>query len=141
MGEFYGKTEYSNYKAYEGYHKPQLTRRPTSLKMEGDMRGVTEQCEKFIDWLNTGRPEPIRIPTNLKVEGHLETSTENHDQYVPFVGARRPEILRQNAQLRLEGESSFHPEYTDVFKPRAFQGDNNSIIFYLHLLFNILISS
>ncbi|KAK0090368.1 hypothetical protein PV325_001142 [Microctonus aethiopoides] len=120
-GEIYGDTEYSNYKSYEGYHKPQLTRRPTSLKMEGDMRGVTEQCEKFIEWFNVSRPEPARIPTNLKLEGHLQTTTENHDQYVPFVGARRPEILRQSAQLKLEGESNFNPEYTDVFRPRAFQ--------------------
>lgn len=86
------------------------------------MRGVTEQCEKFIEWFNVSRPEPARIPTNLKLEGHLQTTTENHDQYVPFVGARRPEILRQSAQLKLEGESNFNPEYTDVFRPRAFQG-------------------
>ncbi|KAH0554039.1 hypothetical protein KQX54_007185 [Cotesia glomerata] len=116
-GAFYTDTESANYKIYEGIHRAKLARRPTSLKMEGDMRTVTEQCEKFIEWLNVSRPELARIPTNLKLEGQFETSTENHDQYVPFVGARRPEILRQRAHLKLEGESNFIPEYTAVFKP------------------------
>lgn len=121
-GTFYTDTESANYKIYEGIHRAELARRPTSLKMEGDMRTVTEQCEKFIEWLNVSRPELARIPTNLKLEGQFETSTENHDQYVPFVGARRPEILRQKAHLKLEGESNFVPEYTAVFKAHAAQG-------------------
>ncbi|XP_057328368.1 uncharacterized protein LOC130669461 [Microplitis mediator] len=132
-GTFYTDTESANYKIYEGIHRAELARRPTSLKMEGDMRTVTEQCEKFIEWLNVSRPELARIPTNLKLEGQFETSTENHDQYVPFVGARRPEILRQKAHLKLEGESNFVPEYTAVFKPHAAQAKRSLKVPESHL--------
>lgn len=118
----YTETEYSKYKNHTGFHRPDMLRRSTSLKMEGDMQTVTEQCEKFIDWFNVSRPKMVRVPTNLKLEGQLETTTENHDNYVPFVGARRPEILRQGANLRLEGETTYLPEYTDVFRQPITRG-------------------
>ena len=113
-----GRTEYSRYVSHEGHQRATLARRPTSLKMEqGNMASSrSEQCDKFIAWLNVTRPELLRVPTHLKLEGNLETSTENHDKYVPFVGARRPELLRQCAHLKLEGDSNFLPEYTDVFR-------------------------
>ncbi|XP_011863411.1 PREDICTED: uncharacterized protein LOC105559602 isoform X2 [Vollenhovia emeryi] len=101
---------------YEGQHRAELIRRPTSLKMEGDLDTMTEKCEKFIEWLNVSRPELMRVPTHLKMEGELETATENQDKYVPFVGVRRPELLRQGTNLKLEGDTYFVPEYTDVFK-------------------------
>ncbi|XP_043258873.1 uncharacterized protein LOC122401040 [Colletes gigas] len=116
-GDLYTNTEtYSSYVAYEGQHRPELARRPTSLKMEGDLSTTTEKCEKFIQWLNVSRPELMRVPTHLKMEGEFETLTENHEKYVPFVGVRRPGLLRQNTNLKLEGESNFVPEYTDVFR-------------------------
>lgn len=112
---------------YEGQHRAELIRRPTSLKMEGDLDTMTEKCEKFIEWLNVSRPELMRVPTHLKMEGELETATENQDKYVPFVGARRPELLRQSTNLKLEGDTYFLPEYTDVFRDYSVKG--NSIEF------------
>ncbi|XP_011310681.1 uncharacterized protein [Fopius arisanus] len=132
-GNFYSATEYSNYRTYEGLHRPELARRPTSLRMEGDMRTVTEQCEKFIEWFNVSRPDLVRVPTHLKLEGQQETSTESHEQYVPFVGARRPEILRQGAHLKLEGETTYLPEYTDVFRQPIHQEKRSPLLPETHL--------
>lgn len=114
---------YSAYVPHEGQHRAELARRPTSLKMEGEMETMTEKCEKFIQWLNVSRPELMRVPTQLKLEGELETTTENHEKYVPFVGARRPELLRQGTSLKLEGASTFVAEYSDVFKRHPVTGE------------------
>ncbi|XP_051168388.1 uncharacterized protein LOC127286117 [Leptopilina boulardi] len=119
---FYTNTENSLFIPHEGFHRPELMRRPTSLKMEGDMETMTEKCEKFIEWLNVSRPELIRLPTHLKLEGDLETTTECHDSYIPFVGVKRPELLKQTSHLKLEGEARFLPEYSAVFKEYDFAG-------------------
>ena len=116
--------------AYEGRHKPDLARRSTSLKMEGDLETTTEKCEKFIQWLNVSRPELIRVPTHLKLEGEFETTTENQEKYVPFIGVRRPELLRQNTNLKLNGEANFVPEYTDMFKKHDNKGDYANLLSY-----------
>ncbi|XP_046423514.1 uncharacterized protein LOC124181220 [Neodiprion fabricii] len=121
-GKFIADTEQSCYVAHEGVHRAELARRPTSLRMEGDMSMMSENCEKFIEWLNVSRPELARLPTHLRLEGDFETSTENHEKYVPFVGARRPEILRQSANLKMEGESRHIPEYKDVFRNHNLSG-------------------
>ncbi|XP_012284520.1 uncharacterized protein LOC105701937 [Orussus abietinus] len=116
-GDFRADTEYSAYVAHQGRHRAELARRPTSLKMEGDLDAVTEKRDKFVEWLNASRPEPMRLPSNLKLEGDLETATESRDKYVPFVGTRRPELLRQSAHLKMEGDFGYVPEYRDVFRP------------------------
>ena len=121
-GDIYNETEYSLFVPHEGFHRPDLMRRPTSLRMEGDMQTMTEKCEKFIEWLNVTRPELVRLPNHLKLEGDLETTTECHDSYVPFVGVRRPELLRQSSHLKLEGEARFFPEYSEVFKKYDLKG-------------------
>lgn len=119
---FYTNTENSLFIHHEGFHRPELMRRPTSLKMEGDMETMTEKSEKFIEWLNVSRPELIRLSTHLKLEGDLETTTESHDSYIPFVGVKRPELLKQTSHLKLEGEARFLPEYSAVFKEYDYAG-------------------
>ena len=125
-GDFNSSTEYSTFVPHPGFHRSELRRRGTSLRMEGDFEGKTEKNDKFTtwpsDWFEACRQNPVKIPSNLKLEGQIETRTENHDQYVPFVGARRPEILKQAAQLRLEGDNSWTPEYNAVFKDHFFTG-------------------
>ena len=121
-GNIYADTEYSLFVPHEGFHRPDLMRRATTLKMEGNMETMTEKCENFIEWFNVTRPEPFRLPTHLKLEGDLETSTECHDSYVPFVGVRRPELLKQTSHLKLEGEATFFPEYSEVFKQYDLKG-------------------
>lgn len=123
---FYTNTENSLFIHHEGFHRPELMRRPTSLKMEGDMETMTEKSEKFIEWLNVSRPELIRLSTHLKLEGDLETTTESHDSYIPFVGVKRPELLKQTSHLKLEGEARFLPEYSAVFKEYDYAGRQGS---------------
>lgn len=119
-GEFYGDTAYNmdfvHYDDVEYFHRPPMMRRSTSLKLEGEMVFITEQCDKFIEYLNVVRPQPFCLPTNLRLEGEHSASTENLDKYVPFTGVRRPDLIKHKTQLKIEGENSFCPEYRDAYK-------------------------
>ena len=127
-------TEYSSFIPHSGFHRPQLARRSTSLRMEGEMDVKTEKNESYQNYKNYSKVDPIRKPTNLKMEGSIDCSTESHEKYTPFVGAKRPELLRRPTHLRLEGEPIFTREYSDVFKEYGIYGKIKQKKFFWFLI-------
>jgi hypothetical protein len=122
--EFSSTTEYSNYAVHLGLHRPELKRRGTSLHMEGDFDGRTENNDQFLQWplTNCRKPDPVRLFPQIQLKGRLNTSTENHDKYVPFIGSKRPEILKQSTHLKLEGDVNWIAEYADVYRDYGLVG-------------------
>ncbi|KAF2885483.1 hypothetical protein ILUMI_20691 [Ignelater luminosus] len=98
-----------------------LFKRPTNLKLEGDFYAETENAEKFIHYLLTGRPDLARKPTTLKLEGEMETKTETKEKYVPFEYKSRPPLFKKSTNLHLEGVLDITTETREKYLPYEVQ--------------------
>ncbi|XP_031347900.1 uncharacterized protein LOC116174172 isoform X2 [Photinus pyralis] len=94
-----------------------LFRRPTQLKLEGEIWNATESAEKFVQYLLAEKTQLLRHPTTLKMEGDMETKTENRDKYVAYENQIRPNLLKTDTHLHLEGNIDISTENRDKFLP------------------------
>ncbi|KAF5299849.1 hypothetical protein FQA39_LY11386 [Lamprigera yunnana] len=94
-----------------------LFRRPTVLKLEGDIYTTTENAENFVKYLLSERSELLRHPTSLKLEGEMEVKTENRDKYIPFDYQMRPPLLKTSTNLHLEGNIDVMTENREKYLP------------------------
>lgn len=93
-----------------------LARKPTTLKLEGEMDVKTESREKFVPFEYQRRPPLSKTDTNLHLEGSLDLLTEKTDKYVPYEVNKRAPLAKRESNLHLEGELLMSPEYRDVYK-------------------------
>ncbi|KAK5642359.1 hypothetical protein RI129_008526 [Pyrocoelia pectoralis] len=94
-----------------------LYRRPTQLKLEGNIWNATESAEKFVQYLLTEKTKLLRHPTTLKMEGDMEIKTESRDKYIPYESQIRPALLKTDTNLHLEGIMAISTENRDKFLP------------------------
>lgn len=97
--------------------RPQPLRRPTNLKLEGELLTTTEQAEQFVQFLLSDRTHLARRSTTLKLEGDMETKTENRDKYVPFDYQKRPPLYKKDTNLHLEGSLDMITEKRQQYVP------------------------
>lgn len=102
---------------HENVEKPKSLRRPTLLKLEGDLLTTTEKAEKFIEFLLASRAALARTPTTLKLEGEMDVKTESREKFVPFEYQRRPPLSKKDTNLHLEGSLDLHTEKRDKYVP------------------------
>uniref|UniRef100_A0A6P7GXQ6 Uncharacterized protein LOC114343559 n=1 Tax=Diabrotica virgifera virgifera TaxID=50390 RepID=A0A6P7GXQ6_DIAVI len=95
---------------------PHLLRRPTNLKIEGDFSHITENADKFIEYLLAKRAELCRTPTTLKLgTGEMESKTETTDQFRKYENTERPSLIRKFTNLQLEGGLDGKTEQQEKF--------------------------
>lgn len=92
-------------------------RRPTNLKLEGELLTTTEKAEQFIEFLLSQRPHITRKPTNLKLEGEMGIKTENREKYIPFEYQKRPPLCKKWTNLHLEGNLDLLTENNEKYVP------------------------
>lgn len=94
-----------------------MSKRPTTLRLEGEYFHLTEHAEKFIEYLLVQRAQLLRTPTHLKLEGDMETKTENRDKYIKFDKVERPKLCKKFSELHLEGDLDVMTEKQEKFVP------------------------
>lgn len=102
---------------HENVEKPRSLRRPTQLKLEGDLLTTTEKAEKFIAFLLASRAALARKPTTLKLEGEMDVKTESREKFVPFEYQRRPPLYKKDTNLHLEGSLDLLTEKREKYIP------------------------
>jgi hypothetical protein len=100
---------------YPATERLPLVKKPTNLKLEGELYATTEQAEKFIRYLLTTRPQLLKKPTTLKLEGEMDTNTENREKFVPLELAPRPPLCKKFTNLHLEGDHDNLTEKQEKF--------------------------
>lgn len=137
-GDFMVKSSemHSQFVKYDDAKKADLSRRPTSLRMEGEMAVTSETAEKFIEFLIGQRPDLAKFPNSLKLEGDMNVLTEKSEKYVPFELPKRLSLNKQQTNLHLEGPMDIQTEQKEKFiafnvqdRPTLAKRDTN-----LHLL-------
>lgn len=95
----------AQYVVFESAKRPELARRPTTLRTEGDVLvKESEIRSRYGPHEGAKRPDLARRNTSLRTEGDMDTVTEQKEKYVEFTDARRAELSRRATQLNLEGE-------------------------------------
>jgi hypothetical protein len=95
----------AQYVFFESAKRPELARRPTTLRMEGDVLvKVSEIHSRYVPHEGVKRPDLARRETSLRMEGEMDTVTEQNEKYVEFPQGRRAELSKRATQLSLEGE-------------------------------------
>lgn len=92
-------------------------KRPTQLKLEGDLLTTTEKAEKFVEFLLASRAALTRKPTTLKLEGEMDVKTESREKFVPFEYQQRPPLYKNDTNLHLEGSLDLLTEKTEKYIP------------------------
>lgn len=92
------------------------------MKLEGDLLYTTEQAEKFIEFLLSGRSILTRKPTTLKLEGDMEIKTESMEKFVPFEYQKRPPLYKKDTNLHLEGSLDLLTEKSEKYVPYELKG-------------------
>lgn len=122
---------HSNYKKYEDAQRAELARRPTSLRLEGDMNTTTETAEKFMEMLINQRADlakatsnlettqkyNAKTPSSLQLEGKMFTQSEKQEKYIPFNLEQRPALFKRSTNLRLEGQMETETENRGKYIP------------------------
>ncbi|RZC38227.1 uncharacterized protein BDFB_008642, partial [Asbolus verrucosus] len=111
----------SKYIKHSNIERPHLLKRPTNLKLEGDLYATTEQAEKFIEYLLTRRPDLMKKPTTLKMEGKMDIKTETRDKFVPFEPQPKPPLCKKLTNLHLEGDLNTITEKQEQYVPYELQ--------------------
>lgn len=118
---------HSQFVPHEGARRAEPARRPTSLRMDGEVTSTTETAEKYVGYLvgehtrqNT-RAVATRPASSLKLEGVMNTSTESTDKYVPFNQPQRAILSKHPTSLHLltndDSIMDTHSEKQDKFLP------------------------
>ena len=95
----------SQYVFFDVAERPQLARRPTTLRAEGDILvKVSEVHSRFVPHEGAKRSDLARRKTSLRMEGEIDKVTEQKEKYVEFPEGRRAELSKRATQLSLEGE-------------------------------------
>lgn len=110
--------------------RPDLLRRETQLKLEGDLNTVTENRDKFIFFDKCQRPPLARRLTNLHLEGEFNHLGEYKSVFVEFPRHRpvtkKPELcwLHDNADVKMDSFS----ETLTKFIEHAIPGSKQEIV-------------
>lgn len=95
----------SQYVFFDVAERPQLVRRPTTLRAEGDILvTVSEIHSRYVPHKGAKRSDLARRKTSLRMEGEMDKVTEQKEKYVEFPEGRRAELTKRATQLSLEGE-------------------------------------
>lgn len=98
------------------HERPQFTKHPSNLQMEGTMETTTEKLEKY-QVFNVQRQQILKHPTNLHLEGKMVTQTEQQEKYIPFNIEARPTLMKRSTTLHLEGEIQKQTENREKYIP------------------------
>lgn len=117
---------HSQFVQHEGAHRTEPARRPTSLRLDGEVASTTETAEKYVGYLigeqtrQNKRAVATRPVSSLKLEGGMNTSTESTDKYVPFNLPQRAILTKHPTSIHLLSNESImdtQSEKQDKFVP------------------------
>ena len=95
----------SKYLFFDVVERPQLVRRPTTLRAEGDILvKMSEVHSRYVPHEGVKRSDLARRKTSLRMEGEMDKVTEQKEKYVEFPEGRRAELSKRATQLSLEGK-------------------------------------
>ncbi|XP_017776686.1 PREDICTED: uncharacterized protein LOC108562772 [Nicrophorus vespilloides] len=94
----------AQFKRWDNWSRTLPLRRPTILKLEGDLLSTTEKAEQFIEYLLAERRTLKKHDNNLKMEGEMQTNSEMGAQFRPYEYQSRPPLCRKFTNLHLEGD-------------------------------------
>lgn len=93
--------------------RPDLLRRKTQLKLEGEMYSLTENRDKYVPFENFRRPPLAKRNTNLHLEGDHSYAPEYRELFVEFP-RKRPTVTRPNAWLRIDSDAKMNSDSETV---------------------------
>lgn len=106
----------AQYVFFDAAVRPKLSRRPTTLRTEGDMLvKESEIHSSYVPHEGAKRPDLARRKTSLRMEGELDTITEQKEKYVGFPEGRRAELCKRATQLNVEGEMDTLTEMNEKY--------------------------
>lgn len=83
-------------------HRPAPRRRPTTLRLQGELLSATESHDQYAAPPPTCRPPLARRGTALHLEGRFTAlPSETHEAFVSLAGSRRAEFIRRPSNLVL----------------------------------------
>ncbi|XP_030767686.1 uncharacterized protein LOC115891379 [Sitophilus oryzae] len=97
--------------------RPELVKRSTNLRLEGELSHITNYAESFIWYLLTKRTELQRKGTTLRLEGDMDHMTENRNSFVPYDNVIRPPLCKRFTNLHLSGSFHMDTENRENFLP------------------------
>lgn len=106
----------SKYLFFDVVERPQLVRRPTTLRAEGDILvKMSEVHSRYVPHEGAKRSDLARRKTSLRMEGEMDKVTEQRQKYVEFPEGRRAELSKRATQLSLEGEMDILTEKNEKY--------------------------
>lgn len=109
--------------------RPDLLRRQTQLKLEGDIESMTENREKYVQFENFQRPPLAKRNTNLHLEGDQLYVPEYKELFVEFP-RKRPSVKRPSPWLRVdtEAKTNWGSETLSEFVEHILTGNKSEIL-------------
>lgn len=99
---------HSSYKKYDDAHRAEIFRRPTSLKLEGNMNTTTETAEKFMEMLINQRAELAKATSSLQNSEKQDNSADKLQRFEPLQkqpSSKRPTNLRMEGKMFTQSEN------------------------------------